>query len=355
MISMLKQFICPLFVFFLSASFAAAHDLSTLQKCIDSGYGKMIDRNGIVVAVLDANNSEITTFGAASKDQIFEIGSITKTFTGNLLAQSILAGSHKLVDPIPAVYQKSPDTITFQQLTTHTSGITPNFADYQSPDPLSPFSGLTVSIFKTLYEKTTLKSTPGQTWNYSNIAVSLLGLILAEDENISYSDLVQKKILIPLTMNETFFRVPSELSARFPRGNVIINKNPRMPAPYWDLYDTAVNPAGGIRSTVSDMILYARSNLHPEIGTLSDAMKLTQQPLFKISSELSNAMNWFVTEGNILWHHGATAGFNSIIAISKKQNQAIVAMTDTASYIIDANGTANIDPSFQDVALNCLK
>ena len=102
---------------------ALSDDLSAIKTCVTQGYSSMTNRNGIVAAVVDSDGWQIMTFGAAQSDQLFEIGSVTKTFTANLLAQSVYSGSIKLTDAIPTGYQKPGSTITYQDLTTHTSGI----------------------------------------------------------------------------------------------------------------------------------------------------------------------------------------------------------------------------------------
>ncbi|MGK5083233.1 serine hydrolase domain-containing protein [Bdellovibrionota bacterium FG-1] len=317
----------------------------------------MTNRNGIAVAVLDGTDTRIMTFGAATKNQLFEIGSITKTFTANLLAQSILAGSLRLSDSIPDAYQKPGALITYQHLTTHTSGITGGlFPDFRVTNPLFPFEGLTIPVFKTLYSKTPLVSKPGESWSYSNLGASLLGLILSENTGSSYEDLVKRTIFAPLAMTGSYFQVPENELGRFSQGSIIIDNNPAAAVPRWDLYATALSPAGGIRSTIDDMVKYARANLIPESTPLAETVKLSQKPLFSVSPELSIGMNWLIDlESDVVWHNGATGGFNSVIALSKKRNQAIIAMSDTAIYVTGPQGALSIEPSFQNIALGCLK
>lgn len=342
------------------ANLANAKDLSSFRICVERRYKAMTDRIGIVAAVLDDVDSQVMTFGAGSKDQPFELGSITKILTANLLAQFVLEGKLKLSDPIPAAYQKSGATITYRHLTTHTSGITPgNFPDHKSANPLFPFEGITIPVFKELYAKTPLLFTPGESWAYSNAGVSLLGLILAERAGTSYEDLVWKRIFAPVGMTESYFHLShishSEVGL-LAEGHLIFNKGPAIPAPYWDLSENAFAPAGGLRSTIGDMIKFARANLMPETTTIGKSVTLAQEPLYSVNDGLTMGMNWMIDpKSDVLWHHGATGGFNSIIALSKKAKRGVVALTSTAAYISDVNGKPDIDLSFGNVALDCLK
>lgn len=343
-------------LFFISVSslFAplANADTASITQCIDQKYRTLTDRRGIVAAVVDAQNTKILTYGTAQKDQIFEIGSITKTFTGTLLAQDVNAGRIKLSDPIPSEFQKSETPITYQHLTTHTSGIIGGtFANYKSPNPESPYDSLGIPLFKELYHQTALAYPTGQQWVYSNIATGLLGLLLAEKNQTTYNDLVTDQIFKPLGMKDSYFEVPADQLYRFPQGNVNGET-----FSHWDLYNTAISAAGSIRSTISDMALYARANLIPASTTLASAIETSHQPLYQRAVDSYMGMNWIIEpKKQIIWHNGSTVGFKTILVISQKHQAAVVAMTDTGIFKMDSNGKAVMDESLQDAVFECLK
>jgi len=335
-----------------------AGDLSALKACVAQGYNGMSNRHGIVAAVVDADSVQIMTFGAAQADQLFEIGSITKTFTANLLAQAVNDGSVKLSDPIPASYQKPGSTITYEQLTTHTSGIIAGiFPNFTSPNPLTPFDGLTIPVFKTQYALTPLATSPGTAWAYSNIGVSLLGLILAENAGGSYESLVANKILKVLGMTNTYFQVPDSESNRLADGHSIDVTGQIQNMPHWDLFKTAIDPAGGIRSSIADMAKYAQANLSPSSTPLAAPIAFAHKPLYFIKDHNKwIGMNWIVQPDiGLVWHNGETYGFNSILAMSQQKNQAVVAITDTTLQVKDAQGNIGFDTKLQDIAFDCLK
>jgi len=128
--------------------------------------------------------------------------------------------------------------------------------------------------------------------------------------------------------------------------------------PYWDLYKTAIDPAGGIRSTIGDMVKYAKANLAPASSPLEQSIALSQQQLYFIQEHnMWIGMNWIIQpDKGLVWHNGETYGFNSILAISKNHNQAVVAMTDTTVVVKDANGNNTLDTAgLQNVAFDCLR
>jgi CubicO group peptidase (beta-lactamase class C family) len=352
----LSLFLPILVLFFLSP--AQASGLSALKECVRQGYAGLTNRHAIVAAVLDADTSQILTFGSAKEDQIFEIGSVTKTFTANLLAQSVGAGTLKLSDTIPAIYQKAGASITYQHLTTHTSGIIAGiFPDFQVTHPLSPYDGLTVPIFKTLYAGTPLATPPGAVSSYSNIGVSLLGLIMAENAGSTYEEQVRSKIFKVLGLNNTYFDIPESDRSRFPHGYMIDADGKTQDMPHWDLYQTAIDPAGGIRSTIGDMVKYANANLAPSKSPLANSIQISQQKILRIRNpNVWIGMNWMIEpDDGLIWHNGQTYGFNSILAISTKRHQSVVAMTDTTVMVKDTAGKTGFDTGLQDVAFRCLK
>jgi CubicO group peptidase (beta-lactamase class C family) len=345
-----------LFFLFIN-SFTAHADLNAIQACLKSGFQASTQRNGIVAAAVSADDARVMTFGAARADQIFEIGSITKVFTSNLLAQRVADRRLKLSDPIPAAYQK-PGTITYQHLTTHTSGIIGgNFNGFHGPNALSPYEGLTIPLFKSLYAQTDLAAPPGTAWIYSNLGESLLGLIMAERDSTRYEDLVKKEIFSELNMNDSYFAVPATQVARFADGHIVELGQPLQPYPHWDLSQTAIDPAGGIRSSIGDMIIFARANLVPDSTKLSSAIQISHQPLYDLGGGKSwIAMNWIVEPAlQLVWHNGSTIGFQSILAISRKWNVAVVALSDTGVFVTGANGKPALSTDLEEAVFNCLK
>jgi D-alanyl-D-alanine-carboxypeptidase/D-alanyl-D-alanine-endopeptidase len=326
---------------------------SETVACVQSNYQKLASRQGIVAAIVSSGKSQILTFGTSTQDQLFEIGSITKTFTGTLLAQAILEGKLKFSDPIPVEYQKPGTVITFHQLATHTSGIPGGiFPQFQIHDPSRPYQGLSIPIFKRLYAETDLVSEPGSQWAYSNIGTSLLGLILSEKYEKTYAELVNEKIFKVLGMKQSFFQVPSELSKRFPEGYLLDSDGLISQTAHWDLFDTAINPAGGIRSTIADMILFTRAQLSPNSTQLDEAILYSQVPRHQIVDGTSIGTQWIINSKNdLIWHNGQTYGFNAILAISRKKEIAIVAMTNTT---VKVAGPQEWDTALQDVVFNCL-
>lgn len=322
-----------------------------VSACLQKRFEKMNEWKSIVVAVVDPDHTEFLLFGNGKRDQIFEIGSISKTFTGTLLAQAVLDNKVKVKDSVPEFFQQYDGKITYEQLTTHSSGMTDSIADYYdySTHVTTPYEGLTHTLFKELYPTIKLKGTPGKDFIYSNTGVGILGMSLEEVYGEGFESLIQSKILNVLGMKNTYFEVPASELHRFPQANV----NGEI-WPYWDLYKTALSAAGSMRSTIEDMALYVKANLNPESSPLAEVVKLAQTPIFQRDSRWVG-MNWMLNpKYGLIFHGGSTIGFNSSLLISTQKNIGIIAMTDTAIYRKSESGEEVYDETFDDAAVDCL-
>ncbi len=331
-------------------SLSAQADFSTVTHCLQQNSNQLSAYRSTAIAVVDKYQTKIFTFGSARENQIFEIGSITKTFTANLLAQEIIAGNLRLSEPIPGAYQKPNGLIRYQHLVTHTAGLVNVFHDYKSSNPRTPWDGLDIPLFKYFYNRTPLQSRPGENFSYSNIGFGLLGTILSERAGQPYDKLVQQRIFAPLGMKDSYFEVPRSEAHRFPQGNIN-----GAAWPYWNLYNTGISAAGGIRSTIKDMAIYTRAQLSPENTVLARAIQATQAPLYQKDKD-AVGMSWLIgPQKGLVWHNGSTFGFNSMLAISSVHKVGIVLLTDTSIYKTSPGGEQIKDKSYENIVYTCLK
>lgn len=213
-------------------------------------------------------NNEIPT-----DSTLYEIASLTKTFTGTLLAKAILDEKVKVDDDIR---KHLPETfpnlecngrpIKFRHLVTHTSGLPnmfpdkPEIFDNSNWDEL-PFvindlqKGFSKSQFISELRKVRLDTMPGFRFAYSNVGANLIGFCLERLYHKPYQELVQEYILKPLEMNNTFVKLPREKIRVVAKG---INANGvEMPL----AVEKELSAEGGIVSSLDDMIKYMKFQL----------------------------------------------------------------------------------------------
>lgn len=279
-----------------------------------------------------AGVQNLETKQPATLESIYEIGSISKTFTAMLFAKMALENKVSLDTEIRTLYPDSlklvaldGTAINFRHLATHTSGLHSYPLGYSPADPGNPYIDLDK---KKLYGYLSHwgSEAAGKKYGYSNIGVGLMGEGLAIIEQKPYTQLIQAEILKPLNLSNTYFKVPQEklkdFADGYQKGEI---------TSHWDFDILA--PAGALRADIEDLLAYGVSYL--ETNPLSEAQTLTTKQQFKDESgNHTIGINWFIDE-NTIWHGGGTYGFSTHIFINLKKREVIAIMTNTGDQNIE--------------------
>ena len=278
---------------------------------------------------------------------LFEIGSITKAFTGVLLADMVLRGEVALDDRLsahlpnlrPAWRHREP---TLLELATHLSGL-PNTPGVMRRRELSytlglrrhdPWAEVSETDYQHLVAAESPRRPPGTRGRYSSLAVGLLGDALAARAGISYEQLLTERVLAPLGMAKTSVTVTAANADRLLPGH---SQRGRPRPPLKDLMPAA----GSLRSNADDMLRFLAACLQPPPGVLGEALDLAQRPQARLATRIQVGLCWLIlttTAGNrIVWHNGGTWGFRSFAGFAPDQNSAAIVMSNTAR-IVDRVG-----------------
>jgi D-alanyl-D-alanine-carboxypeptidase/D-alanyl-D-alanine-endopeptidase len=220
----------------------------------------------MVLVVVCDQDVVIEGYGETSKGNgrepdgksLVRLGSISKTFAGNLLADLAAQGKLRLTDPLRMYAAGAPvpqferREITLLDLATHSAGL-PREIGPVPPNRL-PFTGPTRAERWAWFSKYQLAWKPGRVAAYSNVGFDLLADGLAAASGKSYSDLLRDQITDPLGMKDTGLNPTKEQCQRLMLGSGIVG-----PGPCVDTEATA--GSGGIYSTGSDMALWLKYNL----------------------------------------------------------------------------------------------
>lgn len=304
-------------------------------RLVTDGLSSLIGREvaGLALGILSGDETTIREYGRVAPDQVFPIGSITKVFTAALLADMVQRKEVHLEDPIsrylapaPKASRPAGPAITLEQLVTHTSGL-PRLPRNLMPRALlnraNPYARYTAGHLQRAVARANVPSSRQHRVVYSNYGFAVLGHVLSLVLDRSYEESVVERVCRPLAMNETVIRLPVELAPRQATGH---GKSGR-PVPDWDL--RTFDPAGGLRSTVEDMLRFLAAHLHPEDAPIGPALELTQRPRRAITPHDHIAMAWHVRrrgDRTVVWHNGGTSGFGSFCAFERQRSIAVVAL-----------------------------
>jgi D-alanyl-D-alanine-carboxypeptidase/D-alanyl-D-alanine-endopeptidase len=314
-----------------------ARDLATALK---SGALKAGTGAGVSIGVVQHGVQKIFAYGAAQPDSIYEIGSITKTFTGLMLSQMVLQGKVRLDQPVrellPAGTVAKPpgEEIRLVDLSTQHSGL-PRMPDNFNPaNNANPYADYGTTDLYAFMSKHGVAKPANAPFLYSNLGVGLLGQALANRAGTSYENLLEQEITRPLGMTETVVTMRPELRSRF----IVGHDANHQPASAWDL--TALAGAGAIRSSAKDMLTYLEANLHPEkyVATRSLESESIAAAL-KQAHELRGeawpggriGLGWLYDPSTqMYWHSGGTGGYTSYAMFNPQADYAVIVLSNTA-------------------------
>ena len=294
----------------------------------------------IVVGVIEGGQSRVFAFGKADApngqldgNTVFEIGSITKVFTSAILADMVRKGEVSLDDPVekflppgvrvPARGRK----ITLLDLSVQHSGL-PRLPDNLAPrDVKNPYADYTADSMFAFLSRYRLTRDVGAQFEYSNLGVGLLGEALSRRAETSYEQLVTTRVLRPLGMSDTRITLTPYMSRRLAVGHDqqgAVTEN-------WDVRGIA--GAGALRSSVNDMLKFAAAALTND-GPLGPAFTLAQQPRRTLAASQRIGLNWLISSAGtteIVWHNGGTGGYRSYLGLDKRNQRAVVVLTNSAN------------------------
>lgn len=282
-----------------------------------------------------------TAQGAPVNDEtIFEIASVTKTYTTLLLAKAVQekrvtldqSAESLLGITLPKLKGKP---ITLQDLATHASGLPRLPSDFTLREQITPNPYQAYSLDRLLraVSASKLEASAGN-YAYSNFGMALLGQALAKAYQKPYEVALREEILIPLGLRHTWIQVPSEAQKNraeaFSKGK---------PTSAWDL--NAFEPAGGIRSTLPDLLSYLQFMGYPDRTPFPEAIREVQKPRLKVTSSMDIALAWHIStyrEGKIVWHNGESGGFHAFVGYWKDLPMGVTILTNSTDDFADVIG-----------------
>ncbi len=307
---------------------------------------KRLDVPGVSVGIWQAGKEFSAGFGVTSvenplpvtADTLFQVGSISKTFTGTLLMRLVEMGKLELDDPVrkylPTLKlsdSRVAEIVTTRHLLTHTGGWTGDyFNDFGNGN--DALAKMVKSIAK-LPQITPL----GEVWSYNNAGFNIAGRLIEVLTKKPYEQAAQELLLDPLGLAMSFF-FPSDIliTHRFAVGHTKWDDEVKVARP-WAI-GRAGNAVGGLVSTVKDLLAYARFHMgagksdSDEQILSSESLQSMRLPIADAGGRGKMGITWFIRQAGdltIYSHGGATNGQQAGLQFIPEKDFALAVLTNS--------------------------
>lgn len=334
----MKNWFCTILaISFLTSSSLSAQNIHQLIQKTGQSLLRNKEFKAISIGVYKDGQTYTSHFGTLEKDKStpptdetrYEIGSVTKTFTGLLVAKAVLDGKLKLDEDIRnyldgdypnLAFEGTP--ITMRNLVTHTAGlphsfnpaITEAYSKLEAKTPNLIYGlGKTYSkeIFLEALHNFKLTEKPGTNYNYSNAGAELTAFILTKVYGNSFYDLLNEFILTQAQMNHT----STQLDDYVAQGYWMDNEEPSQ-------LSTSLlwSASTGLKSTLPDIMNYIAFNLSNN-PMVEESHRLLYEKNTRWMGYFWNI--WKDKHGTSFNHHGGTTGTQNWLYIFPKYNLGI--------------------------------
>ncbi|MGJ1431333.1 serine hydrolase [Sphingobacterium spiritivorum] len=319
---------------------------SPLDFYVDSiakAYLKKPNTASLTIGVIKNNQVKTYFFGETTKGNstlptetsLYEIGSVTKVFTATLLADLVLKNTISLDDAITKYLPDSLKTntdlqkITFRSLANHTSGLPRlpgNLETVKGYTELDPYKAYDRKALYAYLKTFKAEQAPGEKFEYSNLGFGLLGELISVISKKTYNQLIQDIIAKPLSLNATTDKVD-------PKNNQLVSvyNSKGEQVPVWNF--NALAGTGVLKSTVTDLLQFARAQFKMPETDIEKAIAETKQFTYFLPPDTDLGMAWHINmlEGiTFYWHNGGTNGSRSFIGIAPDEKSAVVVLSNSA-------------------------
>ncbi len=263
--------------------------------------------------------------------RLFEIGSITKVFTSNILAQLLIEGKttkDTFIADILSIKSLKRSKITLEQLANHTSGLPrlpDNFYTIKNYDKHNPYKSYDETALIDFFQNHLVQPPiENRAFLYSNLGSGILGYVLSKIENKSFHQVVHQRIFEPLKMNDSYFGMNTK------KNSVIgLNKDGQVA----DNWEGGILSGGiGITSSVKDMSKFM-------IHILDKKNKVSTLQLAKtypIEENHSIGLGWGIRDlpdGTKSYNHGGGSdGYSCYMKLHRASQSGVILLSNISAF-----------------------
>ena len=295
---------------FLSLSAFGQNHLDVQKRVTDAFNRRSSDDLliGSSVGYIDEKGKLEMNFGVVnSSHEKFEVGSVSKTFTGIVIAQLVLEQKIKLStlleEVLPELKGTYAGTVSLKLLGNHKARFVRN---HPEGDRISEED---IIIFLKTFTPGPKDPAEGEKF-YSNLGFTTLGIVISRLTGKSYSDAIRERILSPLEMTETNFLISiNDHNSLITPHNILLQPTSA------DILSDLAGASGGITSSLHDMMKFIEFNYNPDA-----AVKLAQKECLGFDNNPG--------EGYI-WKNGGMTGYSSIMIIDTVNHRGSIVLSNS--------------------------
>ncbi|GAA1119672.1 hypothetical protein GCM10009630_16860 [Kribbella jejuensis] len=277
-----------------------------------------------------------TTQTAVTADSLFQLGSISKSWTASMIVQLAAEGRLGLDDPIVKLLPEAPvdPRVTIRQLLTHTSGIDGDlFTDTgRGDDCLQRYVALLADVDQ-LFE-------PGTAYSYCNAGFVLLGRLIEVLDGHTWDESLRARLIEPLGLQHTVTLPEEAILLNAAVGHTAADGS-RVKT--WQL-PRSIGPAGTITASAADLLEYAKLHLTDEHYA---AMQEPQVPYAAgIGGFVDLGLTWRIYDWSgrrLFGHDGSTISQLAFLRIDPEARLIMCLLTNSG------NGTRLFEPLASEV------
>lgn len=296
----------------------------------------LVAEKGIVLYSGGCGFADRETKRKQTAETVFSIGSITKQFTAAAIMKLEASGKLNTIDKLSKYFPDCPsdkNDITIHQLLTHTSG----FEEVLGDD----YDTVNAKQFADLAMNSKLKHKPGETYLYSNVGYSLLGIIVEKVSGKGYEQFLHDELFLPSGMNHTGYLLPGfnndQLAVGYRDGTrwgTSLDHPWAIDGPGWHL-----RANGGILSTVGDMYNWYLSLKNNTVLPKAQTEKMFTPHVAEGPRQISfYGYGWVIQnfgDGKMIWHNGGNGVYNAYVGFDMDQDICIVVSSNANNTVSD--------------------
>ncbi|MCG8374562.1 MAG: beta-lactamase family protein [Balneolales bacterium] len=290
-----------------------------------------IVKNGEVILAQGFGYADMENRVLASENTIYQLGSVTKVFTGHLLAGFIDQESLSLTDSLAKFFPSSVQVpkssdgrpVTLKEIATHSSEFPRYPANLQRTDP-DPIKGYSKAEMFEGIEMVSIGTAIGTRYNYSNFGYGVLGIAMENHFDKALPALMEEYIFAPYNMGNTSLTLNSTLEQNL--AIPYLNNLPITRTEPWDM--GALSAAGNLFSSISDLNTFMLKLL--DSRTIN---KIQQTNYFSINDTWSYGLGCFIVDSEknnttVIYHGGDIDGYASSLSLYPEFDLGVVILTN---------------------------